>query len=181
MPTRFGPQLIGETDKTLNALLRRFLEGTGLTEPLWVTLRLADLLDGTVDAAGLAAAVAHRAHFAPSDAGAFVRELSSRGLLEHGALTPAGRSLITAVQTRIARDTTPIWGDFPADDVDAATRVLDEVLTRARALLGEAACTRDVDVDVVVGLPGRGPARHEAQRCSGCVRSRLTTRRTPPP
>jgi hypothetical protein len=31
MSTPFGPQLIGETEKTLNALLRRFLEGTGLT------------------------------------------------------------------------------------------------------------------------------------------------------
>jgi hypothetical protein len=41
MPTTFGPQLIGETEKTLNALLRLFLEGTGLTESQWVTLRLA--------------------------------------------------------------------------------------------------------------------------------------------
>jgi len=45
MPTPFGPQLIGETEKTLGALLRRFLEGTGLSEPQWVTLRLADRLD----------------------------------------------------------------------------------------------------------------------------------------
>ena len=32
MSIPFSPQLIGETEKTLNALLRRFLEGTGLTE-----------------------------------------------------------------------------------------------------------------------------------------------------
>jgi len=61
MPTQFGPQLIGETEKTLSALLRMFLDGTGLTEPQWVTLRLADLLDGAVDAHGLAAAAADRA------------------------------------------------------------------------------------------------------------------------
>ena len=54
MSTPFSPQLIGETEKTLNALLRRSLEDTGLTEPLWVTLRLAGQLEGTVDAAGLA-------------------------------------------------------------------------------------------------------------------------------
>ena len=48
MSTPFGPQLIGETEKTLNALLRRLLQGTGLTEPQWVTLRLANLLDETV-------------------------------------------------------------------------------------------------------------------------------------
>ena len=50
MSTPFGPRLIGETEKTLNALLCRLLAGTGLTEPQWVTLRLADLLDGSVDA-----------------------------------------------------------------------------------------------------------------------------------
>ena len=32
MSTPFGPQLIGETEKTLNALLHRFLQGTGLTD-----------------------------------------------------------------------------------------------------------------------------------------------------
>ena len=47
MSTPFGPQLIGETEKTLNALLHRFLRGTGLNEAQWVTLRLAGLLDGS--------------------------------------------------------------------------------------------------------------------------------------
>ena len=94
MSTPFGPQLIGETEKTLNALLRRFLEGTGLTEPQWVTLRLADLLDGSVGADGLAAAVADRAHFA--DAADLVGELTDRGLLDDGRLTSAGRELTAA-------------------------------------------------------------------------------------
>ena len=130
MPTQFGPQLIGETEKTLGALLRRFLEGTGLTEPQWVTLRLADLLDGGVDAHGLAAAAADRAQFL--DAADLVSELTSRDLLDDGRLTPAGRSLIATVQTTITTETAPIWNDLPADDVAAATRVLNEVLTRAR-------------------------------------------------
>ena len=49
MSTPFGPQLIGETEKTLNALLRRYLEASDLTEPQWVTLRLADVFDGSVN------------------------------------------------------------------------------------------------------------------------------------
>jgi len=133
MTTPFGPQLIGETEKTLNALLRRFLHGTGLTEPEWVTLRVADQLDGRVGAHGLAAAIADRAHF--PDAADLVRELTNRGLIDDGRVTSAGRGLITAVQTTIARETTPIWGDLPADDVAAATRVLNEVTNRARAVL----------------------------------------------
>ena len=134
MSTPFRPQLIGETEKTVNALLRRFLEGTGLTEPEWVTLRLADVLDGRVGADGLAAAVADRAHF--PDAADLVSELTDRGLLDDGQLTPAGRELTAGVQATIATETAAIWDDLPADDVVATTRVLNEVVTRARAVLG---------------------------------------------
>jgi hypothetical protein len=134
MSTPFGPQLIGETEKTLNALLHRFLHETGLTEPQWVTLRLASLLDGSVDTDGLAVAVADRAHF--SDAADLIGELTDRGLLADGRLTAAGHELTTATQTTITTGTAPIWGHLPSDDVAAATRVLNEVITRARALLG---------------------------------------------
>jgi hypothetical protein len=133
MSTPFGPQLIGETEKTLNALLLRLLEGSGLTEPQWVTLRLADLLDGEVDTDGLVAAVAERAHF--QDAAKLVGELTARGLLDDGGLTSAGRELTTAIQATIATQTAPIWDDLPPDDVAAATRVLNEVVLRARVVL----------------------------------------------
>lgn len=131
MSTPFGAQLIGETEKALGALLRRLLEGTGLTEPLWVTLRLADVLDGTVTADGLAAAVADRAQF--TDATELVVELHSRGLLDGGELTTSGRDLLASVQRSVRAETAPIWDDLPSADVDAATRVLNEVVARARS------------------------------------------------
>lgn len=134
MPIPFGPQLIGETEKTLNALLRRFLDGRGLTEPQWVTLRLADLLDGTVDTDGLAVAVADRAQF--HDAVDLVADLTARRLLADGRLTSDGRDVIAAVQACSSSTTALIVDDLPTDDVAAATRVLNEVLTRARAALG---------------------------------------------
>ena len=134
MSTPFGPQLIGETEKTLDALLHRFLQRTGLTERQWVTLRLAGMLDGSVDADGLATALADRAHF--SDAGDLVAELTDRGLLADGRLSAAGRELTTTLQTTITADTAPIWDNLPSDDVAADTRVLNEVITRARVLLG---------------------------------------------
>lgn len=34
----FSPQILGQTEKAVNALLDRQLDGTGLTEPLWITL-----------------------------------------------------------------------------------------------------------------------------------------------
>ena len=134
MSTPFGPQLIGETEKTLNALLQRHLEGTGLTEPQWVTLRLADSLDGSVDEDGLVAAVVDRAHF--PGAADLVGDLSDRGLLEDGRLTSAGRELTTTLRAAITTETAPIWDDLPPEDVASATRVLNEVITRARAVLG---------------------------------------------
>jgi hypothetical protein len=134
MSTPFGPRLIGETEKTLNALLRRFLDGTGLTEPEWVALRVADQLDGSVDGDGLTATIADRAHF--SDAADIVNALGAQGLLDDGRLTPAGRSLVATVQRAISAGTAAVWGGLPTDDVAAATRVLNEVVGRARSLLG---------------------------------------------
>jgi hypothetical protein len=133
MSTPFGPQLIGEAEKMLGALLRRFLDGTGLTEPEWVTLRLAERLDGSVNGDGLAAAVADRAHLPnPSE---LVRELTRRGLLQAGRPTATGRNITAAVQETVATETAPIWKDLPDEDVAAATRVLKEIVARGRAVL----------------------------------------------
>jgi len=130
--TPFGPQLIGETEKTLTALLRRFLAETGLTEPQWVTLRVAQLY-GADESTGLAATVADRAHF--PDATDLVEVLTQRDLLEDGRLTPAGHELIARVLVTSERETGAIWRDHPAADVEATTRVLNEVVARARDLL----------------------------------------------
>jgi hypothetical protein len=134
MPTPFGPQLIGETEKTLNALLRRCLDGTGLTEPQWVALRIAESLDDLGDDQALIRAVADRAYF--PDPTALVHGLHRRGLVLDGQLTDAGRDRIAQVKARIATTTAPIWEDLPPDDVASTTRVLNEVVTRARAVLG---------------------------------------------
>jgi hypothetical protein len=133
MSTPFGPQLIGETEKTLNALLLRYLDGTGLTEPQWVTLRLSDQFDGTVDTDGLVGVVGDRAHF--PDAGRLVGALTGRGLLSDGRPTVAGREVLTSVQAAVATDTAAIFGDLAPDDVAATTRVLNEVVARARVAL----------------------------------------------
>jgi len=133
MSTSFGPQLIGETEKTLNALLRRTLEPTGLTEPQWVTLRLAGQLDWGEDAEGLIVGLADRAHF--TNATDLVGELNARGLLEGGRLSSSGRELTSAVQTTIAEETALIWQNLPDADVKSTTRVLNEIITRARLVL----------------------------------------------
>ncbi len=131
MPAPFGPQLIGETEKTLNALLRRVLAGR-LTEPQWVTLRLSLLLE-EASSEELVAAVGARAHF--EEAGPLVAGLSEAGLLEGGRPTAAAQALVAEVQQEIATLTDPIWDGLPSADVDAAARVLNAVVVRARAAL----------------------------------------------
>ena len=129
----FGPVLLGQTEKTLQALLRDTLAGTGLDEPQWVALRVATMLDGQVDRAGLVTAVIDRAKFA--DATAIVDVLTERGLVVDGRPTDTGRDLIATVLEASDRTNGSVWRDLPADDVEAATRVLNEVLRRARELV----------------------------------------------
>jgi hypothetical protein len=129
----FGPRLIGETEKTLNALLRNFLAGSDLTEPQWVTLQLAVELDGSVDAPGLADAVAERAHF--DNSVDLVDTLGGRSLLDDGRPTRAGLDLVAGIRERIALEAGPIWQALPPDDVAIAERVLNEVVARAREVL----------------------------------------------
>lgn len=137
MSPSFGPQLIGETEKTLSAVLRRHLQPAGLTESQWVTLRLADLGGAPASSADLAATVADRAHVV--DARAVVSQLTDRGLLNGGSLTAAGRMVLVDLQAAIAGDADPIWRGLPDDDVAAADRVLREVIRRARAVLARPA------------------------------------------
>lgn len=133
----FGPVLVGQTEKTLQALLRHTLTGTGLDEPEWVTLRIANMVDGQVDRPGLISVVADRAKFA--DAAAIVDVLTERGLLVDGQPTRDGRELVTTVLAASEASSGTIWRALPTADVEATTRVLNEVLRRARDLTASAA------------------------------------------
>jgi hypothetical protein len=133
MSTPFGAQLIGQTEKTLNALLDRALVGTDLTEPLWVSLRITQQLAGAVDADGLADSISDRALY--DDASGLVAELSARGLVDGGRLTPAGLELVGRIQERTTALTANLWSDLPEDDLAVAGRVLTTVLERGRAML----------------------------------------------
>jgi hypothetical protein len=129
--TTFGPQLIGETEKTLQAILRRSLTDTGLDERLWVALRVAAQPDGT----RLGDRLADRAQF--EDADELVTSLEQRGLVANDAPTSDGRALLERVLAKSAALSGPIWDDI--EDADAAARALTEVLARARAALGNTA------------------------------------------
>ncbi len=137
-----SPRVIGQAEKTLNAILDRLLAGTGLTEPLWVTLTLTAASGGTLDRNQLAARVADAVAVSETEARARITKLTDAQFLEvSGAegspvqLTAAGQQVhgqISAATTQIARQ---LWEELPAEDLAIAGRVLSIITARATATI----------------------------------------------
>lgn len=141
IPT-FSPQVIGQTEKALNAILDRLLVGTGLSEPQWVALTLTAMSDGTVDLDELIGRVAGALKVTEPDAGARIAELADADLVQvpEGGRAPvrvteAGTRLHTRIRTAATQVTQRLWGDLPAEDLATAGRVLSAVAARADAEL----------------------------------------------
>ncbi len=138
----FGTALIGQTEKALNAILDRQLAGTGITEPQWVTLTLTVVGGGAVDRAELIRRVAGATQVSRAAVADRIAELTAAGFLRDSdsgddrvEVTDEGHARWTRVRTAIGPITQGLWGDLPAEDLAAATRVLRVVLDRAHAVL----------------------------------------------
>ena len=123
----FGPQLIGQTEKALNATL---LSPHALSEREWVTLRLVSQFEGE---GRVEAFLADRLH--DPDSAISLRTLQERGLVEGSHLGPAGTALVAEISREIARVAGPIWDAVDHDDALAATRALNHILEKTRMLL----------------------------------------------
>jgi hypothetical protein len=140
--TPFSPQLLGQTEKTLNAILDRELAGTGLTEPDWVTLVLTVAIGGAIERDQLIGRVAGAVKVSEQEAQTRVDRLTAAGLLQVGngesspvKVTDAGHQLHGRIRGAIAPITVRLWGDLPAEDLATAGRVLSTILARANAEL----------------------------------------------
>ncbi len=139
-PTAFGPSLIGQTEKALDAILVRELTGTGLSPAGWVLLKLAGSAGGRLGRQDLIDLANAQAKFDPEKSAVEIESALSLGLLEADggdvSVTPAAREL----QARVGGTTDAIrarlWGDLPEADLAAAGRVLSTALTRANVELG---------------------------------------------
>lgn len=135
----FSTQLIGQTEKTLNAILDRLLAGTGLSEPQWVTLTVAVMSGGAADREAFAGRIAAALKISEAEAHARIDELSAQQLFELDGsavrVTDVGRQLQGRIRNTVVEITDRMWGDLPAEDLAAAGRVLTTVLERANAEL----------------------------------------------
>lgn len=141
----FSAELIGQTEKTLNAILGRLLAGTALTEPQWVTLTLAVRSSGTTDLLVFAGRIAEALKISDADARARIDELAAAELLvvrdvagSPVGVTDAGSRLHGRISSAVVEITERMWGNLPPDDLAAAGRVLTTVLERANAELAHA-------------------------------------------
>ncbi|MGN6866963.1 MAG: MarR family transcriptional regulator [Solirubrobacteraceae bacterium] len=137
----FSTQLIGQTEKTLNAILDRLLAGTGLDEPQWVTLTVAVMSGESADRDAFASRIAGSLKISDDEARDRIDELAAAGLLGEGSpvrVTDAGRQLQARIRGEVVEITERMWGDLPPDDLAAAGRVLTTVLERANAELARA-------------------------------------------
>jgi DNA-binding MarR family transcriptional regulator len=136
----FTPRLLGETEKTLNAILDRHLSGAGLTEQHWITLTLATVSGGSIDRDELVNRIAEAAKFSENDVQARVSELVAMELLDDSHspevnVTEAGEELHARIRAANTELTERLWGDLPTADLAIAASVLATVLERANAEL----------------------------------------------
>lgn len=140
--TTFTPQVLGETEKALNAILIRELTASGLTEHHWITLQLTMAGGGTIERAQLVGRLAGALKRGGGYGEEQADELVARGLLSDGggdeddglvSLTPAGREVHGRIRATVAQITDRLWGDLPGDDLDITGRTLATILARANA------------------------------------------------
>ena len=137
----FSTRVIGQAEKTMNAILDRQLAGTGLTEPQWVILTLAVTGGGTAGCDQFTRMVAGALKISETAALAHIADMVTAQQLqvtgEAPAVTPTGaaRQLHARILTAIAEITQRLWGDLPAGDLATAGRVLAIITERANAEL----------------------------------------------
>lgn len=131
----FGAQLIGRTEKSLNAILGRILLDSGLSEPEYVAMRVCSDHAGA-NRSDVEARLSGVFRKGPDHAGQLLDRLTSAGIIESDeadslTLTSAGVALRDGLAQRTNAITERLWGDLPDQDLVVAARVLSTVLTRA--------------------------------------------------
>lgn len=132
------PQIIGQAEKTMNAILFRLLAGPGLTEAQWITLTLTAAGGESLSRGELVAQVAHSLKTGEAQAREVLASLATAELVadpgdDSGPVrfTPAGTGVFAEIRGATAEVVKRLWGDLPAGDLATAGRVLAIITERA--------------------------------------------------
>jgi DNA-binding MarR family transcriptional regulator len=144
-PTLTAP-IIGQAERSLQALLEPKLAAAGITFPQWVVLLTHGRGGGTAGRAAVERQLCDGLKIDRSAAAGVVDGLIAGGLLaavpgdaDTTELTPAGRATFDPVDERVRATAERLFGGFAEQDLATAARVLLEITARAEAIAAEAA------------------------------------------
>ena len=139
------PQIIGQAEKTMNAILFRLLAGPGLTEAQWITLTLTAAGGGSTGRGQLVAQVAHGLKVSEAQAREHLASLVAAQLVADPGddaapvrFTARGTQVFGQIRGATAEVVKRLWGDLSAEDLATAGRVLTIITERADAELARA-------------------------------------------
>lgn len=132
-------QSVGAVERSMRALLERYLQDVGLSFPGWISLVFTNASPLTVDQ------IAQRqisGHVVSSidEVRLEIDTLLQAGLLkasESGALshTDEGSALFIELSGKVKDVTQSLYGDLPSEDLEATHRTLLEIAKRANGIL----------------------------------------------
>src|SRR6266498_2038507 len=138
--TTLNPQIIGQAENALRAILSRALARTGGgTYQQWVALSVTAASGGELDRDQLIGRLTGALKIDDAAARAVIAELTAEGLVrDQGSrigLTDTGQARHRQVRNDLERTNARLFGDLSADDLATAGRVLSVIRDRANAEL----------------------------------------------
>jgi hypothetical protein len=137
--TTFTPQLLGQAENALRALLTRTLAGSGLGYHEWVLINGIAGSGAEADRAALTALAVDALKISPADVDAALDRAR-----DHIAATPTtvrltehGRAWYADRTAAVRRDAAVLFHGLDPRDTEGASRVLTTITERANALLAQ--------------------------------------------
>ena len=137
----FAPQILGQAENTLRALLTSFLAGTDLTYHTWVLLNATAMSGGEFDRGRLTAIAVNALKIDRDAVDAALATLADADLVTTPPglvrLTDAGSQLYLRLRDAMGPATARLMQDHSAEDLAATGRVLTAIIDRANELLAD--------------------------------------------
>jgi DNA-binding MarR family transcriptional regulator len=137
-----NPQIIGQAENALRALLERTLAGTGLAYRHWIALSVIAGSEAAVDENELAVRAEGVLKVDDSTVRAVIADLHAREFVEptpdgrsHIRLTDAGRVVHGNIRAAIEPIVSSLFHEIPDDDLRTAGKVLKLITERADEVL----------------------------------------------
>src|SRR3982074_731328 len=138
-------QVIGQAETALGAILDPLLARAGPAFPQGLVLPPAAASGGAIDRGQLIDRITGARKLDDAEVEAAISELKAAGLVQplpgdhpRVGLTDAGQARYRQIGTALDDVTARLFGDFPAEDLATAGRVLSIVPARANAELADA-------------------------------------------